>query len=231
MATATVEDYVKAIYAIQRESPTEEASVARIAAILGVTKGTVTAMVRKLREARLVRAQRYGGVKLTQRGTRLALDVIRRHRIIEVFLVDVLEFDWSEVHEEAERLEHAMSAKLLDRLDAYLGHPAIDPHGDPIPDADGHLDEPDTMALHGLPVGDEATIVRVSDQDPKFLEFASQHGLRPGRTVRLIDAVPEAESITVRSGRRNAVTMSVAAAGKIQVTGGRAEQRRTRTKV
>ncbi|MGA1018835.1 MAG: metal-dependent transcriptional regulator, partial [Phycisphaerales bacterium] len=120
MASSTVEDYVKAIYLLQQDAPTGEATVARLAATLGVTKGSVTAMVRKLRDARLANAKRYGGIALTPRGRTLAIDMIRRHRLIEVFLVETLGFDWSEVHEEAERLEHALSAKVLDRLDAFL---------------------------------------------------------------------------------------------------------------
>ena len=217
MPSATVEDYVKAIFAVQRDAPAGEATVARIAAVLGVTKGSVTAMVRKLRDAKLVRAERYGAITLTPKGRRIALDVIRRHRLIEVFLVEKLAFDWSEVHEEAERLEHAMSAKMLDRLDAYLGHPAIDPHGDPIPTADGDLAEAAGVPLSSFAAGDTGVIVRVADQDPAFLDFAARHGLRPTATVRVTAVTPEAESITVKAHRKAAVTMAFGAAERIHV--------------
>ena len=174
-------------------------------------------MVRKLRDAALADAERYGGIRLTTRGETLALDMLRRHRLIEVFLVDTLGFDWSEVHEEAERLEHAMSAKVLDRLDEFLDHPVIDPHGDPIPDANGQMTEGDYIPLSELAAGRRATIARVSDQDPEFLEFAAQHGLRPGSRIHVVERVDAAQSLQVRAGRRPAVGLSYQAAGKILV--------------
>jgi DtxR family Mn-dependent transcriptional regulator len=215
MPTATVEDYLKAIYTLQRESATGEATVARLAAALGVTKGTVTAMVAKLRDNALASAERYGGITLTSKGTRIALDVIRRHRLIEVFLVTVLKFDWSEVHEEAERLEHAMSPKFLDRLDEYLGRPVIDPHGDPIPDARGQIAELAGTPLSDFHKADRGVVVRIGDQDRAFLEFAARHGLRPGMHVSIIDVSREADSITVKALRSPQVALSRAAAAKI----------------
>lgn len=220
MATSTVEDYVKAIYLLQQDSPTGEATVARLAATLGVTKGSVTAMVRKLRDARLADAERYGGIALTVRGRRLAIDMIRRHRLIEVFLVEKLGFDWSEVHDEAERLEHALSSKVLDRLDAFLGHPEIDPHGDPIPDADGRLAASEFVPLDELAKGDRGVVARIADQDPEFLAFAAGSGLRPGTTITVVDRVPAAGSITVRPLRKAAVTLSLAAASRIHIEPG-----------
>jgi DtxR family Mn-dependent transcriptional regulator len=192
MASATVEDYVKAIYALERESPTGEATVARLAASLGVTKGTVTSMVAKLREAKLAKAERYGGIRLTAKGSRLALDVIRRHRLLEVFLVETLGFDWSEVHDEAERLEHAMSAK--GKVADSIGEP-----------------------LSSMPAGARATVLRVSDLDAAFLAFAARHGLKPGAGVTVIDLSPEAQSISVRAAGRAAVSMSLAAAARVTV--------------
>lgn len=197
MISATVEDYIKAIYALQRESPTGDAAVTRLAAALGVTNGTVTAMTHKLRDAGFVKAERYGGMRLTTKGSRLALDVIRRHRLIEVFLVDVLKFDWSEVHAEAERLEHALSPKIIERLDVFLGHPTIDPHGAPIPDAKGRLSEVAAVPVHALAQGAAATVARVDGRDPSFLGLAARHGLKPGATCRVLEQTPEAESVTV----------------------------------
>lgn len=220
MPTETIENYLKAIHTLVHESPTSEATVVRLAAVLGVTKGTVTSMVHKLRRAGLARAERYGGITLTPKGSRLALDVIRRHRLIEVFLVQVLKFDWSEVHDEAERLEHAMSPRLLDRLDAFLGRPAIDPHGDPIPDANGRLPAFAGAPLSTFRAGERGVIARVSDQDPAFLSFAAGHGLKPGTRLRVLEAIPAAESMRVKSGRSAPVTLSLAAAQKIVVTRG-----------
>lgn len=217
MATSTVEDYVKAIYVLQRDAPTGEATVARVAATLGVTKGSVTSMVGKLREARLADAERYGGIRLTPKGRRLALDVIRRHRLIEVFLVEVLGFDWAEVHDEAERLEHAMSAKLLDRLDAYLGRPAIDPHGDPIPDATGKIHERDATPMRALGAGAKGVVERVSDQDASFLAFAAEHGLKPGARFVVVEVSEVGESMRVQARGMGAVSLSFRAAEKILV--------------
>ncbi|MEN0020950.1 MAG: metal-dependent transcriptional regulator [Planctomycetota bacterium] len=218
MASSTVEDYVKAVYVLQQESPTGEATVARIAATLGVTKGSVTAMVRKLCEANLADAERYSGIKLTRKGKALAVDIIRRHRLIEVFLAETLGLDWSEVHDEAERLEHAMSAKVLDRLDAFLGHPLTDPHGDPIPDARGRVKTDDAEPLAAFAQGDTGYIRRVQDQDPEFLRLAAEHGLRPGARFKVVQASESADSVTVQIARHTPISMSSEVAGQILAT-------------
>ena len=215
MPSSTVEDYLKGIYALQRDNPNGRATVAQLAVALGVTKGSVTAMVRKLRDAGLADAERYGSIALTPKGRTLALDVVRRHRIIELFLVDVLGFDWSEVHDEAERLEHAMSAKVLDRLDEHLGRPETDPHGDPIPDAAGRIPQREGVPLSTLHAGARARISRISDSDPAFLDFAARHGLRPGARIAVTEIVPEAESIRIKAHRHDAVTMALHAAERI----------------
>lgn len=217
MPSSTVEDYVKAIYLLQQDAPNGEATVVRLSATLGVTKGSVTAMVRKLRDSKLANAQRYGGIKLTAKGRSLAVDMIRRHRLIEVFLVETLGLDWAEVHEEAHRLEHAMSGRVLDRLDAFLGRPTIDPHGDPIPDAAGKLVAPEQTPLAALSKGDKGTVARITDQDSAFLEFAASHGLRPGTRISVVDVIPEAESISVKAARKPPVGLSFAAASKVYV--------------
>jgi DtxR family Mn-dependent transcriptional regulator len=218
MATSTVEDYVKAVYLLQEEASTGEATVARIAGMLGVTRGSVTSMVRKLREANLADAERYGGVRLTPRGRTLALEMIRRHRLIEVFLVETLGLDWSEVHDEAERLEHALSARVIDRLDHFLGRPTFDPHGDPIPDANGEFERSEHLPLSELEEGASAEIARVTDQDAEFLEFAAANGLRPGVRLGVERVVPAAESITVKPSGRRAVSLALRAAERIYVS-------------
>lgn len=220
MATSTVEDYVKAIHALQRESAAGEAAGVRIAAVLGVTRGSVTSMVRKLCAAGLAKSEPYGGVRLTKKGQLLALDVLRRHRLLEVFLVEVLGLDWSEVHDEAERLEHAMSEKLLDRLDEFLGRPAIDPHGDPIPDAEGRIVELGGRPLSELPTGATGVIVRIVDQEPSFLGFVDRHGLRPGARVEILEVVREAESIQLRAENHLPVTLSAGVASKLLAASG-----------
>ncbi|MEO0511739.1 MAG: metal-dependent transcriptional regulator [Planctomycetota bacterium] len=215
MPSSTVEDYAKAISLLQEESPTGEATVARLAATLGVTKGSVTAMVRKLRDAGLARAPRYGGITLTARGQRLATDVVRRHRLLEVFLVEKLGLDWAEVHDEAERLEHAVSAKVLDRLDAFLGYPSSDPHGDPIPGADGQTEPEGGVPLSSFDAGEKGVISRVADQAAEFLAFAADKGFRPGVRFTVVDRVEPAGSMTVRPSRRSPVMLSLDAASKV----------------
>ncbi|MEL6329555.1 MAG: metal-dependent transcriptional regulator [Planctomycetota bacterium] len=220
MPTETVENYLKAIYVAQRDADSGEASVAGLASALGVTKGTVTSMVRKLTETGLADSERYAGIRLTAEGQRLALDVIRRHRLIEVFLVQKLGFDWAEVHEEAERLEHAMSRKLLDRLDAYLGHPAIDPHGDPIPAADGTVAERGGVALSELRGGESATVVRLGDEDPTLLEFAARHGIVPGAPISMMSVNPGGGTVLIRTPDGESVALSCDVAQRITVRRG-----------
>ena len=153
MATSTVEDYLKAILIEEQRSPDTLVTTGRIATAIEVAPGTATSMVKTLAESGLVSYEPYSGVRLTQEGRRLATHVLRRHRLVELFLVQVLEMDWSEVHEEAERLEHAVSERLLERMDEMLGSPSVDPHGDPIPDAAGRLEEPELPSLTSCPVG------------------------------------------------------------------------------
>lgn len=215
MATETVENYLKAIYTLCRESPTAEAGIARLGAMLDVTKGTATSMVKRLSGFGLVKAERYGGVTLTAKGTRAALDVLRRHRLVETFLVETLRFDWSEVHIEAERLEHALSPRLLERLDEFLGHPATDPHGDPIPDASGKVREPGGTPLADFVPGDTARVVRIADQDPAFLRFVAESGLKPGARVAVRAVHEQADAIRVEPIGGDSVTLSRAAARKV----------------
>lgn len=215
--TETVENYLKAAHRLCADSSTGETGVVRLAAALGVTKGTAASMVRKLAEAKLVKAERYGGITLSAKGRTAALDVLRRHRLIEAFLVHTLKFDWSEVHDEAERLEHAVSRGFIDRLDAFLGHPSADPHGDPIPDAAGRVREGGTTPLSRCVAGAKVRIARVAHQSPAFLRFAAEHGLTPGRDVRVVEVSTQGESMTVKAADRPAVVLSLAAAGRLLV--------------
>src|SRR5438552_18621949 len=139
MATSTVENYIKQLYLEQQEQPGQRVPMGRLAAAMGVVPGTATTMVKALADSGLVEYEPRGGVRLTSGGEQLALHVIRRHRLVELFLVKVVGLDWSEVHAEAEELEHAISDKVMEKIDALLGRPSVDPHGDPIPLANGQL--------------------------------------------------------------------------------------------
>ena len=218
MPTSTVEDYLKAILQEEQHQSDEQlVTMGQIAASLGVAPGTVTAMVKTLEKGRLVDYEPYSGVRLTDSGRQMALDVLRRHRLIELFLVETLGLDWSEVHDEAEQLEHAMSDKLIDRIDTLLGYPSVDPHGDPIPDGQGRLEKIDAISLENCPTGQSLRIARVSDQDEAFLRFADRHGLKPGRRVILEDRDPSAAAVTVKPEGYDAVTLGREAAAKLWV--------------
>src|SRR5436305_5917057 len=153
MPTSTVENYVKQLYLEQQRAPEQLVSMGKLASAMGVVPGTATTMVKALADSGLVAYEPRGGARLTRGGEQLALHVLRRHRLVELFLVKVLGLDWSEVHTEADELEHAVSDKVLERMDALLGRPSVDPHGDPIPTAKGHLDELRLDSLADCPLG------------------------------------------------------------------------------
>jgi len=218
MATSTVEDYLKAILVEEQQLPAGElVTMGHIGSALGVAPGTVTAMVKTLEKGRLVTYEPYSGVRLTENGRGMALGVLRRHRLIELFLVEILGLDWSEIHEEAERLEHAMSAKLIERIDALLGHPRVDPHGDPIPDDRGELPVAELVSLADCRVGMAARIARVSDQEEPFLRFVERHGLKPGARIAIERRDPIADAITIRPDEHPQVTIGGEAASKLWV--------------
>ncbi len=219
MPTSTVENYLKAILLAEERQASGRrlVTMGRIAAALEVAPGTVTAMVKTLEKDGLVTYEPYSGVRLTGDGRRAALHVLRRHRLIELFLVETLGFDWSEVHEEAEQLEHAMSDKLIDRIDALLGYPSVDPHGDPIPDGAGRLRSAELISLAECPPGDAFRVARVSDQGEAFLRFVERHGLKPGSRVAVAERDPSADAITVRPERQPEVTIGGEAASKLWV--------------
>ncbi|MFZ2873221.1 MAG: metal-dependent transcriptional regulator [Phycisphaerales bacterium] len=217
MPSEPVENYLKAIFSLGLETGSGEASVGRLAAAVGVTSGTATSMVRRLAREGLATYRRYGGVRLTPRGRRAAADVIRRHRVLETFLVCIVGMDWAEVHEEAERLEHAVSARLIERLDHMLGRPRFDPHGDPIPDAEGVVLPGGGTPLASCKAGDQVRLVRIADQRADILRFLAGAGLIPGATINIRSIQPGADAITVRAGRKSPVSLSMAAAGRIIV--------------
>jgi DtxR family Mn-dependent transcriptional regulator len=218
MPTSTVEDYVKTLYVEQQRTTGRLVALGKLATAMDVVPGTVTTMVRTLSEAGLVQYEPRVGVSLTEAGEKLALHVLRRHRLVELFLVEVLKFDWSEVHDEAEELEHAMSDKLIERMDDYLGRPTADPHGDPIPSASGEIEAQASVALSQCDAGERVSVVRIDNQDPAFLKYADDNGLRPGAELVVLSADAIAGAVTVRVGDGRTTALGLAAADVVLVT-------------
>lgn len=218
LASQTVENYLKTIYLAQAELPSARDLVpmGQVAAALGVVPGTATTMVKTLADSGLVRYEPYAGVRLTASGEKLAGLVLRRHRLIELFLVKVLGMSWAEVHDEAEQLEHAVSERLIDRIDEMLGRPDVDPHGDPIPSAQGKIPRPDHPDLLTAPAGTPLVVARVLDQDAAFLRFAEERGLVPGRAITIAsrDAAADAVTLTIDD---TPVTIGARAASRVLV--------------
>ncbi len=194
--TSTVENYLKTILVEGLHRDDDLVPMGQIASALEVASGTVTAMVKTLADGGLVSYEPYSGVRLTHDGRLLATRVLRRHRLVELFLVEVMKMDWTEVHDEAERLEHAVSDRLVDRMDEMLGHPDVDPHGDPIPTAQGVMPEREYQTL--LTCGSAPQrVVRVRDQQADFLRLVERRGLMPGSVLRLLQRDPAAETVSL----------------------------------
>jgi DtxR family transcriptional regulator, Mn-dependent transcriptional regulator len=220
VASLTVENYVKRIALIAaRSDPGSAVSTGELAQALNVSPGTVTGMLKTLSEASLATYTPYEGARLTESGQRLALKIIRRHRLLELFLVETLKMSWDEVHEEAEHMEHAASERLIDRIDEYLGYPAVDPHGDPIPRADGSLAEIEGTPLARCLPGQSFRVARVMDQDPAFLRYLSECGLELHATGILLENRSEAGAVVCRL-RERSIALGLAAAGKVLVITG-----------
>jgi DtxR family Mn-dependent transcriptional regulator len=188
-----------------------------LSAALQVVPGTVTTMVKALAEDGLVVHRPRQGVRLTAAGRTVALGMLRRHRLVETFLVQVLKMDWAEVNAEAEQLEHAISDEVLDRLDALLGQPAADPHGDPIPSRQGKLHSQVYATLATCVLDRPLRVVRVTDQSTEFLQFAEHHGLRPGAELTVADRNLTAGLLSLRRRGGRPLAVSLAAAGRILV--------------
>lgn len=218
MPTSTVENYVKRIYLQHQRDPEALVPLGKLASAMDVVPGTVTTMVKALAEYGLVQYEPRQGVRLTTAGEKLALHVLRRHRLVELFLVQVLGFDWTEVHDEAEELEHVISDKLLERIDERLGRPQFDPHGDPIPSAAGELSQRSLRPLDECAAGQDLRVARLSDQDPEFLRYATEHGLTPGTAVRVLAHDPIGDALTICTPTDPRLTLGGTAAGKVLVT-------------
>jgi DtxR family Mn-dependent transcriptional regulator len=218
LPSQTVENYLKTIYLAQTASTSDAlVPMGQLASALGVVPGTATTMMKALAESGLVRYEPYMGVRLTPAGEKLATLVLRRHRLIELFLVQVLGMSWAEVHAEAERLEHAVSERLIDRIDEMLGRPAVDPHGDPIPTAEGRVAHVADINLLEAVVGQPHRVTRIVDQEPEFLRFVEEHGLVPGRLVTVAARDAVADSVTVRADEGSTTTVGAKAASKVLI--------------
>lgn len=220
MPSLTVENYVKTIFQISSDQEGKPASTGQIAAALGVLPGTVTSMLKTLDAARLATHKPYEGVSLSRAGRQLALRMIRRHRLIELFLLRTLEMTWDEVHDEAEHMEHAVSDLLIDRIDAFLGHPDVDPHGDPIPRGEAMTMQPrdaETRSLAEVAEGGRFRLARVLDQSSEFLRYLTESGLTLG-TVGTVERNPDGAGLMrVRLGQQS-LALAIEAAGKLVVT-------------
>jgi DtxR family Mn-dependent transcriptional regulator len=219
MPSSTVENYLKQIYLEQQEGePGELVSMGKLATAMRVVPGTATSMVKALADSGLVSYEPRGGARLTRGGERLALHVLRRHRLVELFLVKVLGLDWSEVHAEAEELEHAISDKVLERMDALLDRPSVDPHGDPIPPAKGRLvADVGHRSLVTCDLHKRLRVARVLDQNPSFLQFVERCGLTPGSQLVVESRDPNAAAVVVKPADSPNATFGLDAAAKILV--------------
>jgi len=216
-----IEDYAKAIYALQRHAGGEDGVATNdLAERLGVTPASVSAMLKKLADRGLAVHERYKGVVLTSEGERVALEVLRHHRLLELYLAEHLGVPWDRVHEEAEALEHVISEDLEARIAAKLGNPTHDPHGDPIPDADLVMDEGTTLRLAELEPGVRGRFVRISDSDPAMLRYLSERGVRLGDALEVVERQPFGGPLTVRFGAdEHVLGGGLAAAMRVELDG------------
>lgn len=213
-----IEDYAKAIYALARRHD-GIATTTALAERLGVTAGSVSGMVKRLAERGLAEHRPYRGVQLTPQGERVALSVMRQHRLLELYLAEHLGVPWDRVHDEAESLEHVISADLEERIAAKLGYPTHDPHGDPIPDANLFIEEGDTRSLADMQVGDRGRFVRVSDADPTMLRYLNTRGISLGDELEVLECQPFNGPLGVRFGAvSHIVGGGLAQAMRIDVT-------------
>jgi DtxR family Mn-dependent transcriptional regulator len=219
LPSSTVENYLKAIYhGVGALTPPQRLlPMGQLAAALSVAPGTATTMVKTLAESGLAVYEPYAGVALTPAGKKLAALVLRRHRLIELFLVQVMGMRWDEVHDEAELLEHVVSDRLVERMDEMLDRPSVDPHGDPIPDAEGVVHTPELASLLNCPLNTVVTVTRVVDQDRDFLRFIAEHDLKPGESISVEYRDDSADCVRLRGRNDQRITIGMRAASKLLV--------------
>ncbi len=219
LPSSTVENYLKAIYIGETHLTGGQLLVpmGQLAAALGIAPGTATTMVRALSDAGLVTYEPYNGVRLTGAGEKLAARVVRRHRLIELFLVQVMGMSWDEVHDDAEQMEHVVSDRMIERMDEMLGRPEFDPHGDPIPNAEGRLAHRTLETLLTCPLNTPVVVARVTDQDAAFLRFIESHHLKPGETIEVEARDEVSDSVRLRGRNDQRMTIGARAASKLLV--------------
>ena len=218
LPSSTVENYLKALYHAETAATDRRlVPMGQLAGAVGVAPGTATTMVKALAESGLVEYEPYLGVRLSSAGAKLAALVLRRHRLIEQFLVEIMGMSWAEVHEDAEQLEHVVSERLIDRMDAMLGHPSVDPHGDPIPTPDGAMATHNYHSLLTCPLQTTVTVTRVADQNASFLRFLEAQELKPGQSIEVEARDPVADSVRLRTGDERLITIGTKAASKVLI--------------
>jgi DtxR family Mn-dependent transcriptional regulator len=217
MPSPTVENYLKQILVESLHSGGAEVSMGRVAECLGVTAGTATTMVKSMEAKELVEYRPRKGVRLTAAGRKVGMSMLRRHRLLETFLVETLNLDWGEIHEEAEELEHAISEKVLEKLDQFLGRPTHDPHGDPIPTRSGSMPKASSRTLLDCVEGDQVRIESIQDQGKEFLQFARKHKLVPGRKIEVIRHDRIADSLELKVQEKVLIAIGSKTAEKIVI--------------
>ncbi len=219
LPSSTVENYLKAIFLGEGRLPSGERllPMGHLASALGVAPGTATTMVKALAESGLVEYEPYSGVRLSQAGEKLAALVLRRHRLVELFLVQVMGMRWDEVHDEAEQLEHVVSDRLIERMDEMLGRPAVDPHGDPIPGPEGQIAHAEFDTLLSCPMNTPVRVMRVTDQDAAFLRFIESHDLKPGQLIEVEARDDVADNVRLKGRDERRITIGTRAASKVLV--------------
>ncbi len=219
MLSQAAQDYLKEIYKLQKgRNPVPSVNTSMISEVMNVAAASVTNMVKKLAEIKLVQHTPYQGVELTPAGEAIALEIIRHHRLLEVYLADALGYRWDEVDAEADRLEHVISEEFEDRIDKALGYPTIDPHGAPIPTKDGSIEQENDQRLSRIEAGQTVTIRQVSDQSSEMLRYMASLGLRPGVEVMVKERAPFNGPLLVRVDRKSEHSLGLEVADHIYVT-------------
>lgn len=219
MLSQAAQDYLKEIYKLQKgRNPVPSVNTSMISEVMNVAAASVTNMVKKLAEIKLVQHTPYQGVELTPAGEAIALEIIRHHRLLEVYLADALGYQWDEVDAEADRLEHVISEEFEDRIDKALGYPTIDPHGAPIPTKDGAIEQENDQLLSRIEAGQTVTIRQVSDQSSEMLRYMASLGLRPGVEVMVKERAPFNGPLLVRVDRKSEHSLGLEVADHIYVT-------------
>lgn len=209
----SMEDYLKAIYVLQSEG--EAASTTNIAKALEVSSASVTNMLKKLAKMNLLEHESYKGAKLTSAGNKIALEILRHHRLLELYLKEIMGYSWDEVHDEAEKLEHHISEQFEDRIAELLNHPAYDPHGDPIPSKDGVMPEMASLSLSDAEENSSYIIGRVKDQDPELLRYLEKIGVLPGSKIEVMEKAPFNGPVKVKLENKEQQVLGQAVAREI----------------